>query len=67
MPWTKKDALVERILSFGAAANVAAKSRSHRTAADYAALHPMWLGLEKRRSKWALKHFKKHIMDYYGL
>jgi hypothetical protein len=48
MPWTKKDALVERILSFGAAANVAAKSRSHRTAADYAALHPTWLGLEKK-------------------
>eukprot|EP00434_Breviolum_minutum_P019232 symbB.v1.2.016950.t1/scaffold1307.1/size125927/1 len=34
------DTVVNRILSFGAAANVAAKSRSWRTAADYAALHP---------------------------
>ena len=57
--WTQ-DVLVERILSFGAAANVAARSRSHRTAADYAALHPTWLGLEKRPSTWALKHIK-HI------
>ena len=56
----RKDALVDKILSFGAAANVAARSRSHRTAADYAALHPTWLGrfCEHPRSKWALTHIK---------
>ena len=32
--------IVECILAFGSAANVAAKSRSFRTAADYAAMHP---------------------------
>jgi len=57
MPWTKKDVLVERILSFGAAANVAARSRSHRTAADYAALHPTWLGLEKKAKYMGIKTY----------